>query len=494
MKTLLAYLAAVVFAATFVASSADAQTQGAQNLVPSSSDWEFESSGSTTGALTVQDGVAFVSVSSADGIRNGCLSIKDIPVVLEQPYHFHCLLSASQPCQVEVGMFRAAGGTGPNAHGAFDETVPVGTSWTPFDIDFIPDGPGMTSLTLKFFVGGCVDGYHIASPSVTAGSGSSPSPTPATGPTPVEAPIGPPNPDGWNIELFGKAQAGPIYSADGLIVDVDRPDGTAKDVQYAREGVAVANGTTYIVHFRARSTSPRTIHVEADDPASGQPIGLSEDAQLTSTWQEFNLTFTARGAATGKARIALVLGAESGTLQIAEATFSNPSMAESGPAASQSIVASSLGGLQPVARWDLDTEGSTEAMMSPAPTGAVVEIDRTDGAPAHVILKQDGIGLTEGQTYELQFKAKSTIARQIPVIAQVDGGPGGGNFRMIGCNDSVHMTPEWQGYDVKFTAVGTIPEHSRIAFLLGGAASTVELSDVALQTDNTPTQTASAQP
>jgi hypothetical protein len=376
--------------------------------------------------------------------------------------------------------------------GATVQTVAATQSGSAVDMDFTADGIGMNDITVAFFLGCCSAEYRITDASLVDDAAASAVPTRSASPTPAATALAaaPQQANGWNLEVTGKAQAGPIYSADGLIIDVDQPAGNAADVQYAREGVTVTNGTTYTVHFRARSAETRTIHVEVEDASpSHTPIGLSHDVQLTGLWQDYNLTFTAQNAASGQGRIALMLGGNSGTIQIAEADFANPS-AVSPPI--EEPQASPLGGLGPIASWELDTQGGAEALVSPDPTGAVVEVDRVDGAPAHVILKQDGIGLAEGTQYELRFKAKSTVARQVPIIAQVDGGVDGANFRMIGCNDSVHMTPEWQDYDVKFTAVGTVPQHSRIAFLLGGMASTVELSDVALHTNNAATQTASA--
>jgi hypothetical protein len=483
MKTIVAYAATWLAATLFPIA---ARAQGPQNLLAGFPQWSFTHSPGTTGTITpTQDGVQ-IAVQNASGMRSACFEQTHVALVLGETYHFHCLISAQTDSPVEVGLVPSNGGRMQDAQ---VQTITVTPNWDAVDMDFTADGIGMNDITVAFYLGGASTLYRFSGASLVDENGAVPLPaTPAPAPPPANMPA----PNGWALELAGRAQAGTVSSADGPIIDVDQPDGNAGDVAFARDNVDVANGTTYVVHFRARSASERTIHVEADDMTSRTPVGLTQDAQITPLWQDFNLTFTAKGATSGKARIALMLGGTSGTIEIAAADFSNPNAmsGNAGPSA-QVAQAPDLGGLHPVATWDLDTQGSTEAMVTPAPTGAVVEIDRTDGQPAHVILKQDGIGLADGKMYELHFKAKSTIARQIPIIAQVDGGPGGSNFQMVGCNDAVHMTPEWQDYVVKFTAIGTVPDHSRIAFLLGGQASTVELSDVALHADDTPAQTAS---
>jgi hypothetical protein len=293
-------------------------------------------------------------------------------------------------------------------------------------------------------------------------------------------------PNGWDLEVHGHAQAGPIYSADGVIIDVDQPDGNAEDVAYTDENVSVSNGTPYLVTFRGRSATPRTVHIVVADLAGGShTIGLSTDVDLTESWQDYTLPFTANGVVSGKACVALLVGGQSGTLQIAQAAFSSSSALALNPAKASVQAA---GGLAPVSTWDLDTVGETDAIVQPSPTGAIVEIDRADGSPSHITLKQDGVALDDGKMYDLQFKAKASVARQIPVIAQVDSGP----VRLVGLQGSIQVTPEWQDFNLRFTAVQPIPAHSRIAFLLGGSSGTVELSDVALQVDTASSQSASA--
>jgi hypothetical protein len=301
---------------------------------------------------------------------------------------------------------------------------------------------------------------------------------------------------GWTIELGGTAQAGQIYSATGVIVDIDRNDGNPADVELANEMVALDSAKTYVLHFRARAPLSPTIRVEAQDVMPGHPnVGLGTDVRLSPEWQDVNLTFTPANDLSQRGRLALMLGNVTGTVE-----FADVSIAEAGgenavayaPASSTAALGSPApaGSLAPIASWDLDTAGSAVANVSPSNGGAEVDIDRADGTPAHILLAQDGVDLADGRTYELILKAKSSVARQVPVMGMVDGGA----TRLVGLNDTMHLTPEWQEFDLKFTAVQPVPLHSRIAFLLGGAASTVELSDVVLSAtpSSAVTQTASA--
>jgi hypothetical protein len=416
-------------------------------------------------------------------MRNARLEEVGIRLVLGQTYHLHGEVSANTNAQIEVGIVPGTGGLS----GATIQTVAVTPNWTPIDMDFTADGIGMNDITVVFYLGGSSTLYRFGGVTLQEGSGD----TTALPPTPKMpvAVANRPADGGWGIELNGQASAGAIQSAEGPIIDVDRPDADPADVQFAREDVDVTNGASYVLHFRARSGTSRIVPVEAQDMSPDHPnIGLSTQAQLTPEWQDFDLTFAAQNVRTGKARVALVLGAQAGTIQLAEIAFSSASTGQ--PVAAKVAAASGVA-LVPVSSWDLDTEGETDAVVQPSPTGAVVEIDRADGAPAHITLKQDGVALDDGKIYDLEFKAKASVARQIPVIAQVDSG----SIRLVGLQGSVQVTPVWQEYDLRFTAVQPIPAHSRIAFLLGGASGTVELSDVSLlpYTDPGPKVTASIQ-
>jgi hypothetical protein len=299
---------------------------------------------------------------------------------------------------------------------------------------------------------------------------------------------------GWAVETVGTAQAGQIFSADGVIIDVDRNDGNAGDVALADDMAQIANGKTYTVHFRARSPQSPMISIEARDAVPGRPIvGLQRTLALTPEWQEFNVTFTAANDLSNHARIAVLLGGISGTVEFANVSFGEQAGPTTGQAATASTPAVPItlappGSLPPVASWALNAVGSTVANLSPSSGGAIVEIDRADGNPNDVVLSQDGVDLADGKTYDLVFKAKSSVTREIPVVAQVDDNPS----RLVGLQERMHVTPEWQAFDLKFTAVQPIPSHSRIAFLLGATTSVVDLSDVALSATVAaqPTQTA----
>jgi hypothetical protein len=482
MKSLWAF--PVAAAALFVPVIGYAQS--AQNLLPPPDQWDLQHSGGANETVAPLEDGAVIQVDSPDGIRNVSLQCPHVHLHLSTSYHFHCVMKSSVDCQVEFTLIPS---TGVLRHGPFDQTVAVGPNGTPVDMDFAAEGIGMNDATLVVFLGGCAGQYRITAASIypedanNAGQAG----TSAALPT-VMAVTNTPMSNDWRLQLAGKATAGPIYSAGGVIIDVDQPDGNQADVAYAHDNIDVANGVTYVFHFRARSATNRTIHVEADEMSPDHAaIGLSRDAQLTPTWQEFNLTFTARNVSDGKARVALQLGSQAGVIQISDAAFANPE-AGGGPSSRTASAAASLGGLVPVATWDLDTQGSTEAMITPSVGGAIVEIDRADGTPGHVTLRQDGVALADGQTYDLQFKAKATVSRRIPVLAQVDSG----SAQMVGLNDAIRVTPVWQDYDLKFTARQPVPDHSRIAFLLGGSPGTVELSDVALQPGDPPVTKVSA--
>jgi hypothetical protein len=91
----------------------------------------------------------------------------------------------------------------------------------------------------------------------------------------------------------------------------------------------------------------------------------------------------------------------------------------------------------------------------------------------HVDLEQDGLALTAGKQYVVQFWASPSVARAIQVVAQ-GGSP---SFANYGMNATVPLTTGWKLYQVTFTALNTASD-CRLEFYFGNTAGTVWLDDV----------------
>ncbi len=95
----------------------------------------------------------------------------------------------------------------------------------------------------------------------------------------------------------------------------------------------------------------------------------------------------------------------------------------------------------------------------------------------HLQFHQTGVDLKPGETYTLQFAARASGARRLPVYAGLDQDP----WRHVGLETAVDLSTEWQRYSLVFSATDPVPNHARITFVLGDALGEVWLADFSLR-------------
>lgn len=123
---------------------------------------------------------------------------------------------------------------------------------------------------------------------------------------------------------------------------------------------------------------------------------------------------------------------------------------------------------------DLTFDVGTRTSEGPAPIRA--SIRSTIGPNWHIQAHLGGLTLKDGLAYTLKFRARSDKPRGIGITCNLDKP----DWHSCGLGGSVRLESEWRDYVLSFVASATEPGHVRIAFVLGDAASTVEISDVRL--------------
>jgi len=457
----------------------------AQNLLPSTVQWDLlqndhaQASGERAGTGYT------VRVASPDGPVSVNLIIRNVHLVDGASYHLHVMISSSVPARATMAVYF---GDGPARAVGLLRTVSTGPQLAPFDADFTARGPDAGATVINFFLGGAAATYAIMNASLVPSGTVVPAPSTqmrAITAGDSSAAAGPAGP-GWNIQYSGKGHAGLIASGmGGSVIYIDQVDGDASHVALTNPSVPLPEGTSYTLQFRGRSALQRPIFVHAGDRPGLGPSSTDRVVVLTPTWQEYSVTLDKRAGAAATEKIAFLLGVHTGAVQLDDIVVGQRQVGDISQGASNPPRS-----LRRIASWDLATIGSASASVDAAPGGATVDIARVDGSPAHVALQQDGVCLLDGARYELRFKAKATVARRVPIVAEVDSGQG----HRVGLDGAIRITPLWQDYDLKFTAVRPEPNHSRIAFLLGGAAGAVELSDVALRVVDDPQPTGTISP
>lgn len=123
---------------------------------------------------------------------------------------------------------------------------------------------------------------------------------------------------------------------------------------------------------------------------------------------------------------------------------------------------------------------STHAADETVPTGNAAHLGITQ-LPATAEWKQQfqqgALNLKNGETYSLQFWAKSSAPRAISLGVGMDQAP----WDMVGGSGRFDLTPQWKRFSLVFTANNAIPNHSRISWTVGNALGDIWLADVSLR-------------
>ncbi|MDR3710741.1 MAG: hypothetical protein P4L33_20775 [Capsulimonadaceae bacterium] len=129
-------------------------------------------------------------------------------------------------------------------------------------------------------------------------------------------------------------------------------------------------------------------------------------------------------------------------------------------------------------RWELEDQTHAAKLEPDGDSGTIrVDAPTLPDAAWKVQALAKGVDLSEGASYVLTFRAKSTENRPIAAYGSIDIA----DWHGIGFHDKLTITPEWQEYRIPFWADSLIPGHNRIAFEIGGATSPVWLSNVVLR-------------
>ncbi len=134
--------------------------------------------------------------------------------------------------------------------------------------------------------------------------------------------------------------------------------------------------------------------------------------------------------------------------------------------------------LTSISPWSIEHQGTSEAAIvdeiylshrNGVPDTLRVNITKTDGTGWHVQVHQTGLDLKSGDTYTVTFRAKADAPRSLPVAAGMDEA----DWHNVGLDTTAVLTTEWQTFQYVFAAHDAVPQHSRLAFTLGGQTGTV---------------------
>ncbi len=232
--------------------------------------------------------------------------------------------------------------------------------------------------------------------------------------------------------------------------------------------VAITEGETYTLTFKAKSDGNRTILAGIglnEDPFTN----TAESVSLTSEWQTFTLTQTATfGSA--NSRVLFDMGAETGLVLIddvslVEVVDFTPPLATLVDGGFEDGSGVWFGNASNIA----DDGGNLVNSANVA----------TAGQPSDVNLSQV-VPIIQGETYTLTFKARTDDARTMLAGIGLNEAP------WTSVTESVNLTAVWQTFTLELTAnFGS--DNSRVLFDMGADTGLVLIDDVTITiSDATP--------
>ena len=137
--------------------------------------------------------------------------------------------------------------------------------------------------------------------------------------------------------------------------------------------------------------------------------------------------------------------------------------------------------------WSIEHQGKSNATLAVGELqeskslafAAPVELNVTavDDPEWYVQAHLTGLSLEDSKTYTLRFRAKADAPRSIGVSAGLDQA----DWHNIGLNESPALTTEWKTFTYVFDCADPVPQHARIAWVIGGATGKVWLDQVSLE-------------
>ncbi|MBW5445051.1 family 16 glycosylhydrolase [Cohnella sp. CFH 77786] len=261
----------------------------------------------------------------------------------------------------------------------------------------------------------------------------------------------------WHLLASGGAAANASVdpAARKLKVSVTNGGSDSGQIRLVQNGIQLIQNQRYRLTFEGSATPAKPVEAVLLSQ-DGTQVYASESVNLTAAGSESVVSFTMNGATTNAARLVLKLGGSSGEIQL-----DNIKMVRTSAYLDPSVVKFPLQNGQfdaGMAPWQtIGMDGATVA-SSVYQSEARLTIGSVGINPWSVMLLQDGLTVSGGVQYAVEFDARSTVNRTMEVILE-------NSAYQRSFDQTVDLTPGNQRYRFEFTKAGN--ETVSLKFLLG---------------------------
>lgn len=230
--------------------------------------------------------------------------------------------------------------------------------------------------------------------------------------------------DGWYAGTWGDGQASVSVDEGKVTFDITNVGTADSQVQLKQSGLTLETGATYEVSFTAKSTKARTIKSAFLDENNEYKWYGGEDTSLDANVVKnvsYQFTVTADCPTCDDITFQVSMGKIDGESTPASAiTLSDFSVKKVGepeetpPATGDNILKNPTFENGSMDNWTDSSWGGTHTRDV---VGNAIQyvIEDAGSADSSIQLKQEGLKLEDGATYEVSFKAKSTESRNIRI-------------------------------------------------------------------------------
>ncbi|MBD5095573.1 MAG: family 16 glycosylhydrolase [Lachnospiraceae bacterium] len=224
--------------------------------------------------------------------------------------------------------------------------------------------------------------------------------------------------DGWYAGTWGDGQASVSVDEGKVTFDITNVGTADSQVQLKQSGLTLETGATYEVSFRAKSTEARTIKTAFLDENNnydwygGQDIELGQNVEKNVSY-----TFTVSADKTTceditfQVSMGKIDGESTPASAITLSDFSVKKVGESSATGDNMFKNPSFDG-DSMGAWSDGSWGGTKT-VSISEGKIIFDITDVGTEDSHISLKQSGLTLETGATYEVSFMVNSTEARTI---------------------------------------------------------------------------------
>lgn len=269
-------------------------------------------------------------------------------------------------------------------------------------------------------------------------------------------------------------------------IDMAKPGNAVHAVQLI-QNVTLGKGRWYKLSFDGKAASARTMGVKL---SGGEDRGWTSysrvlEAQLSPEAQSYELIFQMDKDSDPLARLEFNLGLSTSTVWIGNVKLAEtdaPDIYTDQPKAplndGNHVYNGSfdLGRIDRMTYWHFDTDkAAASASVDPEDRELTATIEDGGSGPAAVSLSQPGLDLIGENQYQITFKAKADVPRDIQLAVTSKGG-----LTSYLEPQTVPLTESLMEKTVTFEMPETSDPEGRLVFLLGGKNGKVTLDDIVM--------------